>query len=166
MNQGSNNVSVINTSTNLVTATIAVGNNPGGVSVCPDGSKVYVVNQGSNNVSVINTSTNLVTATITVGEYPQAFGNFISTHKLPTITQTNVTCYGGNNGTATVDSVNSGTPPYTYKWNTVPQQTTDTATGLTAGTYTVTITDSNGVIISGKYYHYTTPIINSQCRNR
>ena len=39
-----NTVSVINTATNTVSATITVGNNPDGVSVSPDGSKVYVTN--------------------------------------------------------------------------------------------------------------------------
>ena len=62
-------VSVINTATNTVSATITVGNNPAGVSVSPDGSKVYVANSGDNTVSVINTATNTVSATITVGTY-------------------------------------------------------------------------------------------------
>ena len=73
-NSGDNTVSVINLATNTVTATIPVGNNPFGVSVSPDGSKVYIVN--SNNVphagtvSVINTLTNIVIATIAVGGFP------------------------------------------------------------------------------------------------
>jgi YVTN family beta-propeller protein len=56
---------VINTANNTVSTTIAVGTNPYGISVSPDGSKVYVVNGNSNTVSVINTATNTVTATIT-----------------------------------------------------------------------------------------------------
>jgi gliding motility-associated-like protein len=55
----------------------------------------------------------------------------------------NVSCYSGNNGTATV-SASGGTPPYTYSWNTSPAQTSATAINLTAGIYTVTVTDSNG----------------------
>lgn len=50
---------------------------------------------------------------------------------------------GQNNGSATV-TVTGGTPPYTYSWSTVPPQTTMTATGLGAGTYYVTVTDSSG----------------------
>ncbi|MGE7439645.1 YncE family protein, partial [Kitasatospora sp. NPDC001175] len=69
-NEGSNNVSVINTTTNTVTATITVGTNPFAVAVSPDGTTAYVTNEGSNNVSVINTTTNTVTATITVGTNP------------------------------------------------------------------------------------------------
>jgi YVTN family beta-propeller protein len=69
-NASSNNVSVINTATNSVMATVAVGSYPYGVSVSPDGTKVYVANYGSNSVSVINTATNTVMATVAVGSYP------------------------------------------------------------------------------------------------
>jgi len=60
-------------------------------------------------------------------------------------TQTNVTFPGGNNGTASV-SVSGGTAPYTYSWNTVPVKTTASVTGLTAGTYKCTVTDSKSCI--------------------
>jgi|GEM_PF-3402010 len=55
-------------------------------------------------------------------------------------TGTNVSCNGGNNGTATVTAT-GGTTPYTYSWNN--GATTATATGLAAGTYTVVVTDAN-----------------------
>jgi|GEM_PF-660081 len=58
------------------------------------------------------------------------------------VNSTSVSCYGGNNGTASVIT-NGGLAPYTYIWNTSPIQTTQTATGLTAGNYTVTVTDAN-----------------------
>lgn len=60
--------------------------------------------------------------------------------------QTNVSCNGGDDGSATV-TVSVGTAPYDYEWNTNPVQTTQTATDLAAGTYTVTITDFNGCSI-------------------
>ena len=53
----------------------------------------------------------------------------------------NPTCFGGNNGSATVEA-SGGTPPYTYLWS--MGQTTETATNLAAGTYTVTVTASGG----------------------
>ncbi len=62
-----NTVSVVNTVSGSVVATIPVGTNPTAVSVTPDGSKVYIANEASNNVSVINTASNTVTATIVVG---------------------------------------------------------------------------------------------------
>ena len=42
-NYESNNVSVVDTATSTVTATVAVGYEPYGVAVAPDGKKVYVV---------------------------------------------------------------------------------------------------------------------------
>jgi hypothetical protein len=64
-----------------------------------------------------------------------------------TITHVNVTCEGGSNGTATV-TVAGGKPAYAYSWSTTPVQTTATASGLTAGSYTVVITDQNGCTLS------------------
>ncbi len=58
-------------------------------------------------------------------------------------TKTNVSCNNGSNGNATV-SVSGGTAPYTYSWNTTPVQTGATASGIRAGSYIVTVTDSKG----------------------
>jgi YVTN family beta-propeller protein len=63
-------VSVIDTATNTVTATITVGDVPRGVAITPDGARAYVTNEHSDTVSVIDTATNTVTATITVGDFP------------------------------------------------------------------------------------------------
>src|SRR5258708_6430333 len=76
-NQGSNTVSVIDTATNAVSATIPVGINPIGVAVNPDGSKIYVANLNARTVSVIDKVTNIVITTIPVGSQPVAFGVFI-----------------------------------------------------------------------------------------
>jgi gliding motility-associated-like protein len=53
-----------------------------------------------------------------------------------------VSCNGGSNGSATVNP-SGGTSPYTYSWS-PGGQTSQTATGLSSGTYTVVITDANG----------------------
>ncbi|KKL90678.1 hypothetical protein LCGC14_1902290, partial [marine sediment metagenome] len=66
-NSGSNTVSVIDISTNIVVDTIIVGSIPYGIAVSPLGTHVYVTHQGSNSVSVIDTSTKTVVDTITVG---------------------------------------------------------------------------------------------------
>lgn len=60
---------------------------------------------------------------------------------------TNVSCNGGNDGTATA-IVAFGTPPYTYSWSTAPVQTTATATGLSFGNYTCTVTDAISTVTS------------------
>ncbi|WP_292381693.1 PKD domain-containing protein [Methanosarcina sp. UBA289] len=70
-NAESDDISVIDTATNKVTATISVGSNPIGVVIDPNGTKIYVVNAYSNDVSIIDTATNKITATVPVGSYPQ-----------------------------------------------------------------------------------------------
>jgi gliding motility-associated-like protein len=58
---------------------------------------------------------------------------------------TNVSCYGGNNGSATA-SVSGGTGPFSFLWSS--GSTSATATGLTAGSYTVVVTSANGCTVS------------------
>ena len=62
-------------------------------------------------------------------------------------TITNVACNGSATGSATVN-VTGGTGSYTYTWNTTPVQTGMTATGLAAGTYTVTVKDANSCSVT------------------
>lgn len=57
------------------------------------------------------------------------------------VTGTNVTTNGGNDGTATA-TVTGGASPYTYQWNT--GGTTSSISSLTAGTYNVFVTDADG----------------------
>ncbi|HXB39373.1 MAG TPA: T9SS type A sorting domain-containing protein [Bacteroidia bacterium] len=52
-----------------------------------------------------------------------------------------ISCFGAANGTATA-SQSGGTPGYSYLWNT--SQTTKTISGLSPGTYTCTVKDTNG----------------------
>ncbi len=54
---------------------------------------------------------------------------------------TDVTCFGGSNGAATVSI--GGTAPYTYLW-TPGGQTTSAVTGLSAGVYTALATNNDG----------------------
>jgi len=55
----------------------------------------------------------------------------------------NILCNGQTNGQAT-DGLKGGTGAFIYSWNTAPVQTTQTATGLGVGSYTVVATDANG----------------------
>ena len=69
VNRSSNNVTVIDGTTNTVTATVPVGANPFGVAVDPSTHTAYVTNFNSGSVSVINGGTRQVTATIPVGGF-------------------------------------------------------------------------------------------------
>ncbi len=48
---------------------------------------------------------------------------------------------GQDNGTASIDSISGGTPPYSYNWSN--GQTSDTISNLSPGKYTVTVTDQS-----------------------
>ena len=54
----------------------------------------------------------------------------------------NISCFGAADGEATAN-VSGGCLPYAYSWSN--GQTGATATGLTAGTYSVIVTDANGI---------------------
>ena len=64
----SNTVSVIDTATNTVVATIPVGDHPFGIAITPDGTRAYVTDIISRTVSVIDTATNTVVATSPIEE--------------------------------------------------------------------------------------------------
>lgn len=61
----------------------------------------------------------------------------------------NVKCYGESNGSLTALAT-GGDLPYQYEWSNMA--TTQAITGLTAGQYTVTITDKNGCERTGTYF--------------
>lgn len=95
-NEKSNTVSVINTTTNTVISTVPVGNNPCGVAVNSDGTKVYVTNFGNDSslgrrVFVIDTATDEVTNML-VGEGIKPSGIAVTQNE--TIY---VACYWTNN---------------------------------------------------------------------
>src|SRR4029078_10862695 len=56
----------------------------------------------------------------------------------------NVSCNGGSNGSGSVN-VSGGTGPFTYAWSPLGG-TGQTANNLSAGSYSVTVTDANGCI--------------------
>ena len=60
-------------------------------------------------------------------------------------TQTDASCYGEADGSATV-AVSGGAGTYTYDWNTTPNQTDATADNLVAGMYQVSVSDSLGCV--------------------
>lgn len=85
------------------------------------------------------------TVTATDGLCTASFVATVSEPTALTVTESNVdvACFGGSNGTATASAA-GGTPNYSYSWNTAPVQNTQTATGLSPGSYTCTVTDQNG----------------------
>lgn len=102
----------------------------------PGPQYVQWLNPGSYDITLTVTENNCVSTQTT---HPV----LVSDIGFDPSTQTDVICYGESNGTATVYPIN-GSAPYSYQWSTIPQQTTQTATGLAAGIYFATITDDLG----------------------
>ena len=102
----------------------------------------------TSTITVSITSTTTYSLTVCNGFYTKdtTFTVHVVTSVLDSISQIQyVSCCGDSNASATM-SVYGGQSPFTYSWSTNPAQTNAQATGLKAGTYTVTVTDYNGCV--------------------
>ncbi|MBL0102854.1 MAG: SprB repeat-containing protein [Bacteroidetes bacterium] len=129
-------ISCFGASTGSATVSVSNGTGPFTYSWSPSGgSAATATNLGAGtytvSVSDVNgcSSSNTITLTQPAAMSVQASSNPVN-------------CFGGNNGSAST-SVSGGSPTYTYNW--LPgNATTSAPTGLTAGNYTVTVTDAGG----------------------
>ncbi|TSB32070.1 Ig-like domain repeat protein [Streptomyces benahoarensis] len=134
-NEGSNNVSVIDTTSLTVTATVPVGATPFGVAITPDGLHAYVTNSGGNSVSVIATATNTVTATIPVGSTPLGVA----------ITPDGLHAYVTNSGGNSVSVIATATNTVTA---TIPVGATPFGVAITPDGLRAYVTNSGGNSVS------------------
>lgn len=106
----------------------------------------YLWSNGAVTEDLNNVSAGEYTVTVTDANgcsiSESFFVNNIGTLSL-TSQVNNVNCFGGNDGAITVIPA-GGTAPYTYLWST--SEITNSINDLTAGNYTVTITDQIGCI--------------------
>jgi large repetitive protein len=127
------------------------GGNNGSVTVEGSGGSLpydYSIDGGPSQSSGTFSSLAAGTYTVTVTDATPSVINVPVTITEPpeldlSVSGEDVHCFGGSTGSVTATPA-GGTAPYNYAWNTLPVQTTPTATGLTAGTYSVTVTDVNG----------------------
>jgi hypothetical protein len=119
-------------------ATIGVnGGTPGYAFFWSNGStnsSIANVGAGTYTVNIRDANGCTSSATVTITQPAQLRDSITASF--------NVMCFGNNNGSATV-GVAGGTMPYAYNWS-PGGNTNATASNLTAGSYTVTISDSNG----------------------
>jgi gliding motility-associated-like protein len=93
---------------------------------------------GTYSVTVTDNNLCSASASITIGQPSQALSISLS--------PTDVTCNGANNGTINL-TVNGGTQPYSYLWSN--GAITEDVSALGAGIFNVTVTDANGCTASG-----------------
>ncbi|MFN8309169.1 MAG: gliding motility-associated C-terminal domain-containing protein [Chitinophagales bacterium] len=123
--------------------------NSGSVSVAVTGGVVpyeYLWNNFVTTASQSNVAGGLYTVIVTDSNGCHLNGS-ITVNGQPnpmftTVSVSNPTCSGGDNGFVSV-AVSGGAIPYSYSWNTTGQ-TGNVATNLSDGSYIVTITDASG----------------------
>lgn len=149
----------------------APGANDGTASAAPTGGTPgyqYLWSNGSSNqtisglepgsytVSITDATGCSNVQTVTVSDYGCSLQ--------ATITATNLNCNGSNNGTASV-SLSGASDPTTFVWSN--GATSQTVSGLAAGTYTLTVGDANGcnVILSTTIQEPPTLLANASTTN-
>ncbi len=122
-----------------VSTSISGGTAPFSYSWAINGSSASSISgqpAGSSSVSVVDACGQNITLFYTIAE-PALFTVNVST--------ADAQCFGSGDGSATAN-VSGGTAPYIYLWNT--GHNISMVNGLFAGTYTVSVTDSNGCFAS------------------
>ena len=139
----------------VVTNVSCVGGSNGTINLTPTGG-VSPYTFLWNNGATTEDRTGLAAGTysVTITDATGATGtvnNIIVTQPLAiggTTLQVDIACNGSATGVASV-SPTGGTAPYTYRWST--GATTQTITGLAAGSYSVIITDANGCTLTRNF---------------
>ena len=133
--QVTSNVSCSGASDGVVTASATGGNAP----------YTYTWSNGGTSASISGLVTGTYSVTVTDNKGCTSTSNSTVTSSSSLIasanTNANASCNGDSDGQV-VASATGGNSPYTYSWNT--GGTSATQTSLTAGTYSVTVTDQNG----------------------
>ncbi|HKK42092.1 MAG TPA: gliding motility-associated C-terminal domain-containing protein, partial [Bacteroidales bacterium] len=135
------NVLCYGNTTGAIDITVSGGTGPylyawSGTGVVADSEDQTGLSAGAYAVVVTDANGCNSSANINITEPAAALSGSITT-------QTNVTVYGGNDGSVTVDG-SGGTSPYQYSLDGGALQASGTFSGLSAGTFTVTIQDDNG----------------------
>ncbi len=132
---------------NTITSVSCFGGNTGAIDLSVSGGTApysYVWSNGTTIQDLSNLTAGTYTVTVTDNKNCSSTSSIVVDEPLVITsnpTTVNVSCAGNNDGSISL-STSGGTAPYTYLWNT--GATTSSISGLSAGTYNVTITDSKG----------------------
>jgi hypothetical protein len=136
-----------------VTNVDCFGNATGNATVIATGGNSFTYSwapSGGTNATATNLTAGIYTITITndCNAVTSVSVTITEPSQLQTIAvaTNDVSCHGGNDGSA-VATAFGGTMPFTYLWTPTGGSAT-TASGLAAGTYTFTVTDANGCVVS------------------
>ena len=174
LSSGTYSVTITHLNGCVVTPTVSI---PDGLPVITDSMIQHVSCNGLGNGSIKLTATYPSTAsynwnigdttfmvsglnpgnyTVAVSDHRPCFDtlNFTITEPVAlsvVMSSTPQSTSGFNDGTASV-LVSGGTSPYAYVWNDSQSQTTPVAGGLPMGYYAVTVTDSNGCVLTDSVF--------------
>ena len=138
------NITCNGASNGAINLTVA-GGTPGYTYAWSNGAVTEDINSipaGTYSVVVTDANGCTIPSSITLQEPP------VLTESVSAITYAggwNVSCNGATDGAVDL-VIGGGTPPYTYAWDN--GATTEDLSNVGAGTYTVTVTDANGCVIS------------------
>lgn len=126
-------------------------------------------NQAFTGVTINNLQADTYTLTVTDANNCTTVATYQITQFTPlviTADSTNVSCFGGNNGTASVTVV-SGTAPYVYSWDQSPGGPNSTIANLSQGPVDIFVTDANNctadrVIYITQPLPVTVPVVNTK----
>ncbi len=133
--------------TPIVTDVDCNGDENGRIALSVDGGNApfsYQWNTGQTSRVITDLTSGTYTVTVTDANECTATGTYnVDEPALILVTgqETNVNCFNGNDGSINL-TASGGTAPYSYRWSN--GRTTQDISGLTAGTYTVAVTDANG----------------------
>lgn len=129
------------------TVDAACGSTDGSATVTASGGTTpysYLWNNGQTSLTATSLGAASYTVTITdANGCTQTASAIVGNPNAPVVNATPVSpsCSGGNNGSASL-TITGGTTPYSYQWSN--SSTTQNVSGLSAGTYTVTVSDNAG----------------------
>jgi hypothetical protein len=126
---------------------------------------------GDGTVSVTGLTAGTWTCTVTDANSVTATQSFTVTEpttlSVTPSSQTNVSCFGGSNGAASINTPTGGAGGYTYDWTpgTPAGDGTGSVTGLTAGTWTCTVTDANSCTATQSFTVTEPALVNAPTGN-